>query len=168
MFLRNGLIIPNQVLKMVTPMNATDKCHCKVFPGRVSDDLKLPDDDGGEIPKFQGRGWRFESRLWNLLSTWWKTCQVVNCLLLCFDVGPSTFCLQKKKRKKRKILVNHLFWSQIVNYMWDLSGCWQAIIRPETFVYNLQTRWCKSCPRLTAFWCQITLSTWKLSGSQAM
>ena len=31
-------------------------------------DIKLPD-DGGEIPKSQGRGWRFDSRLWNLLST---------------------------------------------------------------------------------------------------
>ena len=26
----------------------------------VRDDLKLPDDGGG-IPKFEGRGWRFES-----------------------------------------------------------------------------------------------------------
>ena len=39
-----------------------------VFFFLVRDDLKLPD-DGGEIPKSQGRGWRFESRLQNLLST---------------------------------------------------------------------------------------------------
>ena len=31
---------------------------------------ELPRDDGGEILKSQGRGWRFDSRLWNLLSTW--------------------------------------------------------------------------------------------------
>ena len=29
-------------------------------------------DDGGEIPKFQGRDWRFDSQLGNLLSTWQK------------------------------------------------------------------------------------------------
>ena len=55
----------------------------------VGDDLKLPGDGRG-IPKSQGRGWRFESRLWNLLSTWRKTCQVVNCLLcLALACGPS-------------------------------------------------------------------------------
>jgi hypothetical protein len=36
-------------------------------PSLVRDDLKLPD-DAGEIPKSQGRGWRFEPRLRNLLS----------------------------------------------------------------------------------------------------
>ena len=65
----------------------------------VQDDLNLPD-DGGEIPKSQGRGWQFESRLWKLLSTWWKTCQVVN-YLLCFGVGLSAFCLKEKKKKKK-------------------------------------------------------------------
>ena len=48
-------------------------------------------DGGGEIPKSQGRGWRFDSRLWNLLFTWHKTCQVVNCLL-CFGVDMLAFC----------------------------------------------------------------------------
>ena len=38
-------------------------------PTLVEDDPKLLD-DGGEIPKSQGRGWRFDSRLWDLLSTW--------------------------------------------------------------------------------------------------
>ena len=33
----------------------------------VRDDPKLMD-DGGEILKSQGRGWRFDSRQWNLLS----------------------------------------------------------------------------------------------------
>ena len=37
----------------------------------VQDGPKLLD-DGGEIPKSQGRGWRFETWLWNLLSTWQK------------------------------------------------------------------------------------------------
>ena len=47
-------------------------------------DLKLLD-DGGEIPKSKGRGWRFNSRLWNLLSTWQK-----------LGNGLSAFCLGKK------------------------------------------------------------------------
>ena len=34
----------------------------------VQDDLELLD-DVGEIPKSQGRGWLFDSRLRNLLST---------------------------------------------------------------------------------------------------
>ena len=34
----------------------------------------------------------------NLLSTWRKTCHVVNCLL-CFDVGLSAFCLKKRKKE---------------------------------------------------------------------
>ena len=65
----------------------------------VRDDPKLLD-DGGETPKSQGRGWWFSSRVWNLLSTWHKTCHVVNCLM-CFGAGMSAFCLKKKKKKKR-------------------------------------------------------------------
>ena len=63
----------------------------------VGDDPKLPA-DGGEIPKPQERGWRFNSQVWNLLSTWQKTCQVIN-YLLCFGVGLSPFCLDKKNEK---------------------------------------------------------------------
>ena len=37
----------------------------------VWDDPRLLD-DGGEIPRFEGRGWRFDSWLWSLLSTWHK------------------------------------------------------------------------------------------------
>ena len=49
-------------------------CHridvrCSRWQELVRDNPKLLD-NGGEIPKSQGRGWRFESRLWNLLSTW--------------------------------------------------------------------------------------------------
>ena len=61
---------------------------CNCF---VQDDLELPD-DGGEIPKSQGRGWRYDSRLWSL-STSHKSCHVVNCLL-CFGVSLSAFCLK--------------------------------------------------------------------------
>ena len=50
----------------------------------------------------QGRGWRFDSRLWNLLSTWQKTCEVVNCLM-CFGAGMLDFCLKKKKTKDYKL-----------------------------------------------------------------
>ena len=57
----------------------------------VRDDPKLSD-DGEEIPKFQGGGWRFNSRLWNLLSAWRNTCKLVNCFL-CFDIGLLAFCL---------------------------------------------------------------------------
>ena len=53
-------------------------------------------DDGGEIPKSQRKGWRFDSRVWKLLLTWHKTCLVVNCLL-CFDVGLLDFFLKKNK-----------------------------------------------------------------------
>ena len=37
----------------------------------VQDDPTLSD-DSGEVPKSEWRGWRFDSRLWNLLSTWQK------------------------------------------------------------------------------------------------
>ena len=57
----------------------------------VQDNFKLPDDDDGEILKSQESSWQFESRMWNLLYTWQKTCQVVNCLL-CFGVGMLAFC----------------------------------------------------------------------------
>ena len=80
----------------------------------VYDDPKLPD-DSGEIPKSQGRGWRFDSWLWNLLSTWRKTCHVVNCLL-CFDVGMSAFCLKQKKQ-----LLAHLPSSWLVSQATSLS-----------------------------------------------
>ena len=45
----------------------------KIRTCMFQDDPKLMD-DGGEIPKSQGRGWPFEPRLWNLLSTRHKTC----------------------------------------------------------------------------------------------
>ena len=49
--------------------------------GLVRDDPTKPLDDDGEIPKPQGRRWRFDSRLWNLLSTQHITCQVPPVLL---------------------------------------------------------------------------------------
>ena len=63
-------------------------------------------DDSGEIPKSQGRGWQFDSQLWNLLSTWQNTGQVVNCLL-CFGIALSTFFLYKIKKKNQNF--NWLF-----------------------------------------------------------
>ena len=65
----------------------------------VRDDLKLPDDGGG-IPKSLGKGWQFESRLWNLLSTWRNNlpCGQLPPVLWPSPVGLLT---QKKKRKKR-------------------------------------------------------------------
>ena len=79
----------------------------------VQDDPKLPD-DGGLIPKSQGRGWRFDSCMWNFLSTWRKTSQVVN-NLLCFDVGLSIFCLQKTPPEKPMTILDTKF-----NVIWHL------------------------------------------------
>ena len=52
-----------------------------------------------EIPKSQGRGWRFDFRLWNLLYTWHNTCEEGNCLM-CFGIGILTFCLVEKRRNQ--------------------------------------------------------------------
>ena len=52
-----------------------------------------------EIPKSQGRGWWCDSWLWNLLSTWHKTCHVVN-FPICFGGGLSDSCQKKTKKKK--------------------------------------------------------------------
>ena len=51
------------------------------FNDKVHHNPKLLDDGGG-IPKSQGRGWRLDSRLCNLLSPSHTTCQVVNCLMM--------------------------------------------------------------------------------------
>jgi len=64
-------MLTNHIIWKVNPCNTL-----------VQDDLKLPD-DGGKMTKSQGRGWQFESRLRNLLSTGWKACHVINCLM-CF------------------------------------------------------------------------------------
>ena len=58
----------------------------------VQGDPKLVDDDG-EIPKSQERGGQFDSRLWNLLSMWQKTCQATICLLR-FGASLSAICLK--------------------------------------------------------------------------
>ena len=47
-------------------------------------------------PKSQGRGWQFDSRLRNLLSTWQRTFQVVDCLL-CFGARLSACYLKKEE-----------------------------------------------------------------------
>ena len=41
---------------------------CQTPPNMIGDNLKLPD-GGGETLKTQGRGWRFNAQLTNLLST---------------------------------------------------------------------------------------------------
>ena len=53
----------------------------------------------GDIPKSQGRGLRFNPRLQNLLSTWHKTCHMVNMCLMCFGVDMSAFCLKQQHKK---------------------------------------------------------------------
>ena len=66
----------------------------------VQDDPKLLD-DGGEIPKSQRRGWRFDTQLWisSLLNK--ITCQVINCLL-CFGIDVSAYWLKKEEEKDKK------------------------------------------------------------------
>ena len=64
----------------------------------VQDDPTLLD-DGGEIPKSQRKGWRFDSRLWNLLSTWHNfnlSGGQLPHMLWCWHVG---FCLGIKIKK---------------------------------------------------------------------
>ena len=106
------------------------KEHMRINFQWVWDDLKLPGDGRG-IPKSQGKGWRFESRLWNLLSIERKTCQVVNCLL-CFDVGLSAFCLKKNKRVNFQCIpavqmVNNFspVHIQMNNYIFLVFICWK-------------------------------------------
>ena len=65
----------------------------------LRDDPKLLD-DGGETPKSQGRGWWFDSRLWNLMSTWqklvrWSTASRV------YGAGLATFRLNKKLKMEK-------------------------------------------------------------------
>ena len=81
----------------------------------VRGDHKLLDDDDGEILKSQGKSWRVESRLLNLLFTRQKTCQVVNCLL-CSSAGMLAFRLKRiiyifieKKNKKQKKTICQVF-----------------------------------------------------------
>jgi hypothetical protein len=64
----------------------------------VGDDPRQPD-DGGEIPKSQGRGWQFNPQLCNLLCSSHKVCQVVDYFMY-FGVGLSASCLRKIKKIK--------------------------------------------------------------------
>ena len=92
-----GTARPNQTQVWFSPgcPESQGDTNSEVVDKLVQNYPKLPD-DGGEIPKSQARGWRFDSQLWNLLSTWRKTCQVVVNCLLCFGVGLSTLCLKNK------------------------------------------------------------------------
>ena len=71
----------------------------------VRDDLTLPY-DGGEIPKSQGRGWWFKSRMWKLLSTLQKICRSTASCALALACQPS---ISKKKLKlKSKVKLKSL------------------------------------------------------------
>ena len=48
---------------------------------------------------FEEKGRQFDSWLWNLLSTWHKTCQVLN-HLMCFGASMSASCLKENKIKR--------------------------------------------------------------------
>ena len=65
----------------------------------VRDDLTLLD-DGGEISKSSGIGWRFDPRSRNLLSTWQK-----------LGIGLSAFYLKKEKKKKPTVTYWWTGWS---------------------------------------------------------
>ena len=58
-----------------------------------------------EIPESQGRGWRFDSRQWNLLSTWHKHCRwsIASCALA-LTCRPSVW---KKNWKWKTTLSSH-------------------------------------------------------------
>ena len=92
------------IIKHLFVFHTSMDCRCpfvvafKFLQMTVQNDLKLSDDDG-KMPKSQERSWRFESRLWKFLSTWRKTCQVIN-YLLCFGASLSAFCLKKTKQNK--------------------------------------------------------------------
>ena len=135
----------------------------KVQPVMVQDN---PPNDGGGIPKSQGRSWQFNSRLWNLLSTQHKTCQMVNCLV-CFGVGLSTFCLKLEWIKiKIKIqlvtccdllvltiliwgIFHQLLQKRSVMYpksWWPSTGCF---LKLNCFICNEQLgHWYAACWRL--------------------
>ena len=55
-----------------------------------------------KIPTSQGRGWRFDSRLWNLLSTWHKLARwsTASCALV-LACRPS---ISKKKKKLQPVI----------------------------------------------------------------
>ena len=74
-----------------------------------------------------------DSRLWNLLSTWQKTCKLVN-YLLCIGIGLSTFCLKKQNGnflnfgakgdlKYKKKGLKMIFYCQISQLAWDCQTC---------------------------------------------
>ena len=89
-------------------------------------------DDGGGIPKSKGRRWRFDSLLWNLLSTWHKNLSdgqlphvpfvykkkeaVVNKGHFTHEPRAMTMKLWEPKRKCPKAipshLRNHVVWSR--------------------------------------------------------
>ena len=107
--------------------------HDRALRNRMSvrDDPTLLD-DGREIPKSQGRGWRFDSRLWNLPLYVTVTCKVV-CCLLCFGVGMLTFCLKKIKKRNRMSPWRSLSLSLFETNLWSL-GCGISSLRDN----NLQ------------------------------
>ena len=103
----------------------------------VQDDLKLLGDGRG-IPKSQGRGWWFESRLWNLLSTWRKTCQVVNCLLcLALAYRPS---VSKKNIRRSVDHVVRAICYDIIFIVWVSNGdkTWHPYLRWSAMIVE----WC--------------------------
>ena len=51
---------------------------CPYSVKRVQDDPNLPD-VSGEVPKSERRGWRFNSRFWNILFTWRKNQEPTHC-----------------------------------------------------------------------------------------
>ena len=72
----------------------------------VQDDPKILD-DGGEVPEYEERGWRFDFLVVNSPLYLTKTCQVTNCLT-CFGVGMSAFCPKKREKGDLSFMVLRL------------------------------------------------------------
>ena len=115
--------IHTQPILLFSSTPAHWKCTCIL----VQDDPKLLDNDG-EISKSLGRGWRFNSRLRNLLSTWQKQLlggQLAH-VLWRWHVG---LLSQKKKKLKCTWIEHPTRWNVHVhnnnisqNDGWNLNG----------------------------------------------
>ena len=112
----------------------------------VQDDPKLLD-DGAKIPKSQGRGWRFDSRLCNVLSTWQKTCQVIKCLSCALALACRPY-VSKKKEKRKKVMKQHTSILTLTKNVWRQNewgsscfklndfGTWRGMERPTNSPAN--------------------------------
>ena len=130
---------------------------CKHFPSSplcptmVQGDPKLLD-DGGEIPKSQGRGWRFGSLMWKLFSTWHKLVRwsTPSCVLA-LAYRPSIL--------KNKTLSNYKKICSYTEITWHRPTTWPWFTLETTFTYLMMApHFSKAKPSTRAL-----LITWALT-----